>query len=140
MPMRWTISHDDRLVLATAEGPLGLLEIEAYFDALIVAGAQPYAKLLDASSMEVRLSDADMMAIGARMSAYVKDQKWSGGPAAFVVTSRSNREFVKRFSGFGWRSNNVSSRPSVKPGDERRTLRRTAGAAARSGIDRNRGE
>jgi len=37
------------------------------------------------------------MAIGARMSAYVKDQRWSGGPAAFVVTSRPNREFVKRF-------------------------------------------
>jgi hypothetical protein len=37
------------------------------------------------------------MAIGARMSAYVKDQKWEGGPAAFVVTTRINREFIKRF-------------------------------------------
>ena len=37
------------------------------------------------------------MAIGARMSAYVKDQKWEGGPAAFVATSRGNREFIKRF-------------------------------------------
>lgn len=98
MPMRWTISDDERLVTVVAEGPVGLIEIEAYFDAIIVAGAQPYAKLLDASSMEVRLSDADMMAVGARMSAYVKDQKWSGGPAAFVVTTRTNREFVKRFN------------------------------------------
>jgi hypothetical protein len=95
--MRWTISHDERLVLATAEGPLGLLEIEAYFDALIVAGAQPYAKLFDGRSMEVRLTDDDVMAVGARMSAYVKDQKWTGGPAAFVVTTRTNREFIKRF-------------------------------------------
>ena len=98
MPMRWTVSKDERLVTVVAEGPVGLPEIEAYFDAIIVAGAQPYAKLLDASGMEVRLSDADMMAIGARMSAYVKNQKWSGGPAAFVVTSRTNREFVKRFN------------------------------------------
>jgi len=97
MPMRWTISHDERLVMVTAEGPLTLLEIEAYFDAVVLAGAQPYAKLLDASDMEARLSDADVMAIGARMSAYVKDQKWPAGPAAFVVTSRTNREFVKRF-------------------------------------------
>ena len=97
MPMRWTISHDERLVTVTAEGPLTLLEIEDYFDAVVLAGAQPYAKLLDASSMEARLSDADVMAIGARMSAYVKDQKWSGGPAAFVATSRTNREFIKRF-------------------------------------------
>lgn len=95
--MRWTISHDERLVMVTAEGPVTLPEIEAYFDAVVVAGAQAHAKLFDASSMEVRLSDADMMAIGARMSVYVKDQKWSGGPAAFVVTSRSTREFVKRF-------------------------------------------
>lgn len=97
MPMRWTILHEERLVLATAEGPLGLPEIEAYFDALIVAGAQPYAKLFDGRSMEVRLTDNDVMAVGARMSAYVKEQKWTGGPAAFVVTTRANREFVKRF-------------------------------------------
>jgi hypothetical protein len=97
MPLRWTISHDERLVMVTAEGPLTLLEIEAYFDALVLANAQPYAKLLDATKMEARLSDADVMAIGARMSAYVKEQKWEGGPAAFVATSRVNREFIKRF-------------------------------------------
>ena len=97
MPMRWTISHEERLVTIVAEGPVGLLEIEAYFDAVVVAGAQPYAKLLDASTMEPLLSDADVMAIGARMSAYVKDQKWSGGPAAFVATTRASREFVQRF-------------------------------------------
>jgi hypothetical protein len=97
MPMHWTISHDERLVMVTAEGPVTLLEIEAYFDAVILAGAQPYAKLLDATTMEARLTDADVMAIGARMSAYVNDQKWSAGPAAFVVTNRINREFVKRF-------------------------------------------
>ena len=97
MPMRWTISHDERLVMVTADGPITLLEIEAYFDALVLAGAQAYGKLLDGTTMEARLSDADVMAIGARMSAYVKDQKWSGGPAAFVVTTRANREFIKRF-------------------------------------------
>ena len=95
--MRWTISHDERLVMVVADGPVALPEIEAYFDAVVLAGAQPYAKLLDASTMEPQLSDAEMMAIGARMSAYVKDQRWSGGPAAFVVASRANREFVKRF-------------------------------------------
>jgi len=97
MAMRWTISHDQRLVLVIAEGAVTLLEMEAYFDAVTVAGAQSYAKLLDAKSMEVRLTDDDVMALGARMSAYVKDQRWPGGPAAFVVTTRPNREFVKRF-------------------------------------------
>jgi hypothetical protein len=97
MPMRWTISHEEQRVTVVAEGPVGLLDLEAYFDAVVVAGAQPYAKLLDARTMEPLLSDADMMAIGARMSIYVKDQNWTGGPAAFVVTTRASREFVERF-------------------------------------------
>jgi hypothetical protein len=95
--MHWTFSHDERLVLVTAEGALTLSDIEAYFDTLIVAGAQPYAKLFDGRTMEVRLTDNDVMAVGARMSAYVREQNWTGGPAAFVVTTRTNREFVKRF-------------------------------------------
>ena len=49
MPMRWTISHDERLVTVTADGPLTLLEIEAYFDAVVLAGAQPYASVLKRS-------------------------------------------------------------------------------------------
>lgn len=89
--------HDERLVLVTAEGAVTLPDVEGYFDALIVAGAQPYAKLLDATKAAPRLSDADMMALGARMSAYVRDQNWPGGPAAFVVTTPTNREFVMRF-------------------------------------------
>lgn len=56
MPMRWTIAHDERLVTVTGEGPVTLLEIEAYFDAVVLAGAQPYAKLLDASGTEARLT------------------------------------------------------------------------------------
>ena len=47
-----------------------------------VAGAQPYAKLLDASDMEARLSDADVMVIGARMSAYVEGPEMAGRAGA----------------------------------------------------------
>ena len=97
MPINWTISHDERLVLATAEGLVTLPEIEEYFDSVIVAGAQPYAKLFDGTNMELHLTDNDVMAVGARVSAYVNDQKWTGGPAAFVVTTRVNREFVRRY-------------------------------------------
>lgn len=97
MPINWTISHDERLVLATAEGLVTLPEIEEYFDSVIVAGAQPYAKLFDGTNMELHLTDNDVMAVGARVSAYVNDQKWTGGPAAFVVTTRVNGEFVRRY-------------------------------------------
>jgi hypothetical protein len=96
MPIRWTISHDERLVAAIGEGPVTLKDIEAYFDAVVVADAQSYAKLFDASDMDPQITDDEVMAVGARMSAYVQ-QRWPGGPAAYVVTSRTVREFVNRF-------------------------------------------
>jgi hypothetical protein len=97
MPIRWTISHDKRLVTAAAEGPVTLRDIEAYFDAVVVANAQPYAKLFDGTGMVVLLNDDDVMAVGARMSAYVHDQGQPGGPAAFVVTDGSARDFIERY-------------------------------------------
>src|SRR5216684_5060291 len=36
MPIRWTISHEERLVVATTEGAVTLKDIEAYLDALVV--------------------------------------------------------------------------------------------------------
>jgi hypothetical protein len=95
MPIRWTISHEKRLVEAATEGIVILKEIEAYLDAVIVADAQPYAKLFDAREGELRLTDHDVMALGARMSAYV--QNWPGGPVAIVVVSRNAREFIGRY-------------------------------------------
>ena len=52
MPIRWTISPERRLVVATTEGVVTLKDVEAYLDALVVADAMPYAKLFDASNIE----------------------------------------------------------------------------------------
>ena len=52
MPIRWTISHEERLVVATTEGVVTLKDVEAYLDALVVADAMPYAKLFDASDID----------------------------------------------------------------------------------------
>ncbi len=75
------------------------------------------------------------MAVGARMSAYVKDQKWTGGPAAFVVTTRANREFIKRFI-------NLTASPRqakiFQTVDEARRLARRAEGARHARYDRSR--
>jgi hypothetical protein len=97
MPMRWKISHEERLVTVTTDGPVTLRDVEAYFDAVVVAGAQPYAKLFDARDMVAQINDDDMMAIGARMSAYIQLQGQPGGPAAFVVTTSTARDFIERY-------------------------------------------
>jgi hypothetical protein len=95
MPIRWTISDEERLVVATTEGVVTLKDIEAYLDALIVAEAMPYAKLFDATDVDPQATDHDVMMLGARMRAYVAT--WPAGPLAFVVTTRVARDFVDRF-------------------------------------------
>lgn len=95
MPIRWTISHEERLVVAATTGAVMLKDVEAYLDALVVADAMPYAKLFDASDVDPQASDHDVMMLGARMRAYV--ETLPGGPLAFVVTSQVAREFVDRY-------------------------------------------
>lgn len=95
MPIRWAISHEKRLVVAATEGIVTLKDVEAYLDAIVVADAMPYAKLFDASDVDPRASDDDVMALGARMRAYVATLP--GGPLAFVVKTPVAREFVERY-------------------------------------------
>jgi hypothetical protein len=51
--------------------------------------------LFDASDIDPRASDDDVMMLGARMSAY--GATLPGGPLAFVVTTRLAREFIDRY-------------------------------------------
>lgn len=94
MPIRCTISHEERLVVATTDGVVTLKDVENYLDAVLVAGAMPYAKLFDATNIEPRATDDDMMLLGARMSAY---GDLPSGPIAFVITTAAVHEFVRRY-------------------------------------------
>jgi len=95
MPIQWTISHPDRMVTVQIEGEVTLPEGEAYLDALVVADAMPYAKLLDCTSMITHVSDDEMMRLGARMRAYASILK--GGPLVFVVTQPEIEDYVRRY-------------------------------------------
>ncbi len=96
MPITWKISADERLVLAHADGPVTLKDIENYLDAVVMADAQPYAKLFDAGTMVLQLSDDELMLLGARMSAYGSAFA-AAGPLAFVATTLAVQGFAKRF-------------------------------------------
>ena len=61
MPITWKILADKRLVDARADGPVTLQDIVNYLDAVVVADAQPYAKLFDAGTMELKLTDDEVM-------------------------------------------------------------------------------
>jgi len=95
MPLEWKISHADRLVMVTAEGTVTLKDAEDYLDAVVVADAMPYAKLVDCSGMFTEATDDDMMLLGARMRAYADVLRH--GPIAFVVTQPDMRDYVVRY-------------------------------------------
>jgi hypothetical protein len=95
MPLRWEILHDQKLVHVVAEGPVTLKEMEAHFDALVVAEALPYSKLFDATAASPLYDDDDVMAMGARLSAYTATMK--SGPLAVVAADEGVHAVFKRF-------------------------------------------
>src|SRR5690242_245926 len=90
MPIHWTISQPDRLVVVICEGSVSRADIEAYLDNVVVAGALPYRKIFEARNARLDLSDDDMMALGARIQAYAGSGMTTGamGPLALVAENR----------------------------------------------------
>jgi hypothetical protein len=95
MPIKWTISQADRMVTVEVDGEITLAQAEEYLDALVLADAMPYAKLVDCTNMFTQASDNDMMMLGARMRAYASVMK--GGPLVFVVTDPVVNDYVRRY-------------------------------------------
>ena len=85
MPVQWTISKPHRLVIAVARDELRLKDIEDYLDGVAIADVLPYRKIFDMTHAAVMLNDADMMALGARIRAYLQVSKL--GPLAIVAVT-----------------------------------------------------
>ena len=96
MPIAWKILADERLVSARADGLVTLQDMFDYFDAVVIGNGPAYAKLFDSGTMELRLSDDEVMELGARMSAYSAAFA-EAGPLAFVAATLANEGFAKRF-------------------------------------------
>ncbi len=95
MPLKWEIFHDQKLVNIVAEGRVTLPEMEEHFDALAVADVLQYGKLFDAARADPVYTDDDVMAMGARLSAYTATLK--SGPLAVIGISDEARLAFRRF-------------------------------------------
>lgn len=95
MPLKWDILHDQRLVHIVAEGRVTLPEMEEHFDALAVADVLQYGKLFDATKADPVYTDDDVMAMGARLSAYTATLK--SGPLAVIGLNERARTAFRRF-------------------------------------------
>jgi hypothetical protein len=95
VPVRWEISHPEKLVFVVVEGEVTLQQMEDHFDALVVANALGYRKLVDATGAEPTYNDGDVMTLGARLSAYASN--FPAGPLAVIGTSDALRDAYRRF-------------------------------------------
>lgn len=95
MPLKWEVLHDQKLVHVVAQGRVTLPEMEAHFDALAVADVLQYGKLFDASQADPIYTDEDVMAMGARLSAYTATLK--SGPLAVIGLDERARSAFRRF-------------------------------------------
>ena len=95
MPLTWEIFHDRKLVHIVAKGRVTLPEMEAHFDALAAADVLQYGKLFDASEADPIYTDQDVLAMGARLSAYTATLK--SGPLAVIGLSEKARSAFRRF-------------------------------------------
>ena len=70
MPIKLKIDHGKRRVEAVAEGEVTLEDIETFLDDVVVADALPYRKLFDGRASHGKYTDAEIMRLAARLSAY----------------------------------------------------------------------
>lgn len=70
MPIHFTIDHKTRFVDAKFDGVLVLRDVEDFCDTIIGQDALPYRKLIDGRTAVGKYDDNDVMAMGARLSAY----------------------------------------------------------------------
>src|SRR5829696_8577494 len=70
MPLSFTIDHKRRFVHVRGDGQVGLKDVEAFFDALVVENALPYRKLVDSRNAVASYIDADLVQLAARIKLY----------------------------------------------------------------------
>ena len=58
MPLHWTLSHPQRLVIAIAKGEVKPQEVERYLADMFAQGGAPYRKMFDVSQTQTAFDDS----------------------------------------------------------------------------------
>jgi hypothetical protein len=99
MAVYFKIDHAKRFVDVHGSGDMTIDDVTNYFDALVTDGGMPYRKLIDMRGVSPRISDDEMMLLGARVSAYANMEP--RGPIAVVSSADDSDIFVRRFMNLG---------------------------------------
>ena len=85
MPVHWTISHPQRLVIAVTKDEVTVPDIEKYFAGVTADGAMAYRKIFEITHTPAALSDENVKALGQRVVFYA--QHGQVGPLAIVAAT-----------------------------------------------------
>ena len=96
MPVTWSTSHHDCLIVVVAEGAVTLQEIEQYLDAVITSNTLCYRKIFDVTRSLEHPSDEDMMSLAARIRAYPAFGRF--GALAIVAGSARSRWMARLYT------------------------------------------
>ena len=96
MPVHWTISHPQRLVVAVAKDPVTVSDIEQYFAGVNSQGGMPYRKIFEITETPMALSDENLTALGQRVMFYA--QHGQIGPVAIVAASDESYAQAETFA------------------------------------------
>ena len=96
MPVHWTVSHPQRLVVAVAKDQVTVADIEQYFAGVTADGAMAYAKIFEVTHTPGALSDENLNALGQRVVFYA--QHGQVGPVAIVAASEESYQKASVFA------------------------------------------
>jgi hypothetical protein len=96
MPVHWTISHPNRLVVAVAKDEVIVRDIEQYFAGVTAEGGMSYRKIFEITHTPMALSEENLRALGARMIYYAEHGQV--GPVAIVAASEASYAQAQLFA------------------------------------------
>src|SRR5262245_62841722 len=85
MPVHWTVSHPQRLVVAVAKDDVTVADIEQYFAGVTAEGGMSYRKIFEITHTPQALSEDNLKTLGQRVVFYA--QHGQIGPLAIVAAS-----------------------------------------------------
>jgi hypothetical protein len=85
MPLYWTVSHEEELVVATMIGEITADELQAYLGAVIAERAMPYGKIFDLTQAGRLTGKGPLSEVGDTVRLYDKMKLGPIGPLAIVA-------------------------------------------------------
>jgi hypothetical protein len=96
MPVHWTVSHPQRLVVAVAKDQVTVADIEQYFAGVTAEGGMSYRKIFEITHTPNALSEDNLRALGQRVMFYA--QHGQVGPVAIVAASDESYAQARLFA------------------------------------------